>query len=187
MKSSSSSVVVASSSKSSSSAVVVASSSKSSSSIASSSVKSSSVKSSSSSSVVSSSSVASSSAASSLAAHHSGENCMSCHAAGQSAASKTFSFAGTIYKADGVTFQPNAVVKLMNANFSMEIRNMKTDANGNFYSLEPLSSVAITDLHPVVSVDNREISMGNNMLISGSCNLCHTPANPLGKNRLRID
>lgn len=109
---------------------------------------------------------------------------MSCHAVGKVAASKPFVFAGTVFKTDG-TPQTNAAVKLMNPGLTMEIRNMKTDANGNFYSLEPLSSLSIMDLHPVVSVGNRDLTM-NVMLISGNCNSCHV-AGGMGRKRIEMD
>lgn len=102
-----------------------------------------------------------------------GSNCMTCHYEDNNR--YVYTIAGTVYQtADSTLIYPNATIKFYSEPDGNGIYygSVAGDANGNFYTTEPLPFS--TAAYPVVEGTNGEIpkSMGN-FVMGGACNSCH--------------
>lgn len=97
-----------------------------------------------------------------------GENCMSCHAAGEEAASKTWTVAGTVFDQNGAGVR-NAKIELTDADSRVHV--LTSNAAGNFYSAEPMKTPfqgAALRYEGRTSFSPHEPGK-----LVGSCNACH--------------
>lgn len=98
-----------------------------------------------------------------------GEDCMSCHAAGEEAASHSWSVAGTVFDASGAGLK-GAKIEITDGDSRVHV--LTSNAAGNFYSAEsmkaPFQSAALR-------FDGRNVfSPHEPGKLVGSCNACHT-------------
>ncbi len=109
--------------------------------------------------------------------HRAGENCMSsgCHAAG--GAGDRFYASGTVYRS-GSTPLVDASVRLYIHNTNTLVAEMPTDANGNFYSLDPVDGLFVgmglvsgTDVE--IRGPGGALTNMPGLVTEGSCNSCH--------------
>lgn len=98
-----------------------------------------------------------------------GQDCMSCHAAGEEAASHSWSVAGTVFDASGNGLQ-GAKIEITDGDSRVHV--LTSNAAGNFYTAEsmkaPFQSAALR-------FDGRTaFSPHDPGKLVGSCNACHT-------------
>lgn len=98
-----------------------------------------------------------------------GEDCMSCHAAGEEAASFAWTVAGTVFDASGNGFR-GANIEITDGDG--RVHKLTSNAAGNFYSAEsmktPFQSAALR-------FDGRHVfSPHEPGKLVGSCNACHS-------------
>ena len=72
--------------------------------------------------------------------HRVGEDCISCHASGETGIG-WFTASGTVYKSDKTTAYPNGTVKLYSAanQGGTLVKSIQVDGLGNFYTTESIS------------------------------------------------
>jgi hypothetical protein len=110
--------------------------------------------------------------------HNVGQDCMSCHGKnGEAKSNGWFVVAGTVFQADKQTPNPNAIVTLYSQAHGVGnvVHTIQADANGNFYTTEPIDFGA--GLYPVVQSSGGAVQYMNNLIRVGSCNGCHNGAN----------
>ena len=107
-----------------------------------------------------------------MQSHNTGQNCMSCHKSGGSGEGR-FVVAGTIYKADMVTPNPNVVVKLYTEQGGAGLlkATLYVDAKGNFYTTEAIDLTQ--GLYPYVVGNGGSSQYMSSTISSGACNSCH--------------
>ena len=108
------------------------------------------------------SSSASSSAGSS---HNAGTDCTRCH---------SFTVSGTVYRADGTTVHPGAVIRLttVRGDTTTAVLTLTADRSGNFYTG---SSVSFGQgLFATASGTTGAVASKTTAITSGACNRCHT-------------
>ena len=97
--------------------------------------------------------------------HNAGRDCTSCHG---------FTVSGTVYRADGVTANPGATVRVTSAavNGGTVAATLTADASGNFYT-----STAVgfgTGLFTSVVGAAGTVRSMSGVVTNGACNRCHT-------------
>jgi hypothetical protein len=104
--------------------------------------------------------------------HRMGENCMSCHKSGGEGEG-WFVVAGTVYKADLVTVQPDGYVKLYTgANGSGTLKaTIAVDGKGNFFTTNSIDFAG--GLYTTVTSKSGNVSYMNSPVTDGKCNACH--------------
>ncbi len=104
--------------------------------------------------------------------HKMGQNCMNCHKAGGNGDGQ-FNVAGTVYNAQLASVFPNAVIKLYTgANGGGTLRaTINGDANGNFYTTEPIDFTG--GLYPAILGSGTNIKYMSESITSGACSSCH--------------
>ena len=100
--------------------------------------------------------------------HNAGRDCTSCH---------SFTAAGTVYKPDGTTVNPGAIVRLttQSAGGGTVVASLTADGSGNFYTSTPIgfgSGLYVTATNSAGS----SRAMGAT-ITSGACNRCHSSMN----------
>jgi hypothetical protein len=118
---------------------------------------------------------------STVMSHNAGQNCMNCHRTNGTAASRTFTVAGTVYRNDG-SAQTNATVVLTPSGSNTAQATLTTDGSGNFYTMQAVASL--------VPAAGQQYALGANVTVrptggtarsmpgvitNGSCNSCHSP------------
>lgn len=101
------------------------------------------------------------------------DDCMQCHLPG--ATEGAFSVAGTVFRGNGTTRDPNGTVYLFakpNAYDTKDsiITTIEVDGNGNFYSTHPYDLSA--GFYPAV-ISGDTLHHMQSMTNVGSCNSCH--------------
>jgi hypothetical protein len=93
--------------------------------------------------------------------HNAGRDCTGCH---------NFGAAGTVYRTDGVTPYPGAVVRLTTASAGggSVVATLTTDATGNFHTPASLPSGLYADVRG--SGATRSMTA---VVTRGGCNACH--------------
>lgn len=102
-----------------------------------------------------------------------GRNCMDCHYEGNH--SIVFTAAGTVYQLDDLTaYYANATINFYSEpdGAGVLLYQIEVDANGNFYTTEPMT--LNTGVYPLIegAAGEPPISMGN-FITHGECNSCH--------------
>jgi hypothetical protein len=113
-----------------------------------------------------------------------GENCMSCHITGGTAASKPWTAAGTVYRTASADFREGvegATIVLVDA-AAKEVR-LTSNAVGNFYTAEPLAFPYTAR----VEFDGRTATMPIMLDSFGACAGCHSRIGRAGAlGRIRV-
>lgn len=112
-----------------------------------------------------------------------GENCLSCHRAGGSAARVPWTAAGTVYEtadAPATAGTPQARVHIVDAQGKHV--QLTTNAVGNFFTNEPLTP----PLNLAVEANGKRLDMPVPLNAQGACNGCHSHPDPIGGARGRI-
>jgi len=104
--------------------------------------------------------------------HRTGKNCMSCHKSGGEGEG-WFVVAGTVYKADLVTVQPDGYVNLYTgANGSGTLKaTIAVDGKGNFFTTNSIDFTG--GLYTTVTGKSGNVSYMNSPVTDGKCNTCH--------------
>ena len=104
--------------------------------------------------------------------HNTGENCMNCHHSGGEGEG-WFAAAGSLYKPDLSTKNPNATVYLYTGpNGTGDLKaTLFGDAKGNFYTTEQIDFSG--GLYPMVKSANDSIQYMSDAITIGACNSCH--------------
>ena len=110
--------------------------------------------------------------------HRVGEDCISCHASGDTGKGR-FSASGTVYKSDKTTAYPNGTVKLYSAanQGGTLVKSIQVDGLGNFYTTESISFSS--GLYPVVEYNGQTNTM-QRTTTSGRCYTCHVSGGVAG-------
>lgn len=105
--------------------------------------------------------------------HSAGENCVQCHQALGPGPGR-FTVAGTVYEADGSP-SPDATVELWTKGAGMGelIVAVEADANGNFFTTEPIDFFAGAAYPFVRAADGVRTTQMPFPTKSGACNICH--------------
>jgi len=104
--------------------------------------------------------------------HNMGQNCMNCHKNGGQGEG-TFLLAGTIYKGQSSTVQPNGTVKLYtgpNGTGTLKT-SLSVDGNGNFYTTGNVDFSG--GLYPIVIGTSGNVQQMGFSVTNGQCNSCH--------------
>ena len=104
--------------------------------------------------------------------HNMGQNCMNCHKSGGQGEG-WFTAAGTMYKADLVTLQPNSTVYLYTgANGTGNlVATLEVDAKGNFYTTNAIDFSG--GLYPAAKGPSGTMHYMSQVTRTGACNGCH--------------
>jgi hypothetical protein len=103
------------------------------------------------------------------------DNCMDCHKTG--ATEGGFSVAGTVFKADTVSRNPNGTIYLYAKPQGAEgtrdtaIATIEVDGVGNFYTTHPID--LSQGVYPAVVSASGNKSFMQTVTTNGSCNSCH--------------
>jgi hypothetical protein len=105
--------------------------------------------------------------------HNVGSACLDCHNTG-GANEFWFTIAGTVYKPDGTSLNPNSTVYLFSAanGTGNLILTLPVDGKGNFYTTSSLSFGS--GLYPEVKSPSGATEFMQTPVTSGNCNSCHT-------------
>jgi hypothetical protein len=108
--------------------------------------------------------------------HNVGRNCMNCHFRG-GPGKVWFSVAGTVYKDDKITPNPNGTIKLYTGpKGTGELKErIEVDAFGNFYTTKDIDFGS--GLYPVVIGTTGNIKIMGFLVPDGQCNSCHDEDN----------
>lgn len=111
------------------------------------------------------------SATGSNSSHNMGQNCMNCHFGGGSGQG-VWKVAGTVYKPNLTTINPNTVVKLYTGpNGTGTLKYiLNVNAKGNFYTSQTVSFTG--GLYPAVTNGTDTNYMSSSITV-GACNSCH--------------
>ena len=104
--------------------------------------------------------------------HNMGQNCMSCHKSGGQG-DGWFTAAGTMYKADLVSLQPNTTVYLYsgpNSTGSL-VATLNVDAKGNFFTTDAIDFSG--GLYPAAKGPSGTMHYMSQVTRTGACNGCH--------------
>lgn len=113
--------------------------------------------------------------------HNIGKNCMNCHY--RNGPGKVwFTVAGTVYKDDKVTTNPNSTLKLYEGfeGIGSLLMTIEVDGLGNFYTTEPIDFGS--GLYPVVIGTTGHTRTKDFPAPDGQCNSCHD-----SENRIWVD
>jgi hypothetical protein len=104
--------------------------------------------------------------------HNVGESCMECHNPG-GPNDLWFTLAGTVYKPDGTSLNPNSTVYLYTATAGggSVILTLPADGKANFYTTGSISFG--TGLFPAVKSSSGQIRYMAASVVTGNCNSCH--------------
>ena len=104
--------------------------------------------------------------------HNMGQNCMNCHKSGGQG-DGWFTAAGTMYKPDLVTLQPNTTVYLYSgANGSGNlVATLNVDAKGNFFTTDAIDFSS--GLYPAAKGPSGTMHYMSQVTRTGACNCCH--------------
>lgn len=110
--------------------------------------------------------------------HRVGEDCISCHASGETGKG-WFTASGSVYKSDKTTAYPNGTVKLYSAanQGGTLVKSIQVDGLGNFYTTESISFSS--GLYPVVEYNGQTNTM-QRTTTSGRCYTCHVSGGVAG-------
>ena len=110
--------------------------------------------------------------------HRVGEDCISCHASGETGKG-WFTASGTVYKSDKTTAYPNGTVKLYSAanQGGTLVKSIQVDGLGNFYTTESISFSS--GLYPAVEYSGQTNTM-QSTTTSGRCYTCHVSGGVAG-------
>ena len=110
--------------------------------------------------------------------HRVGEDCISCHASGETVKG-WFTASGTVYKSDKTTAYPNGTVKLYSAanQGGTLVKSIQVDGLGNFYTTESISFSS--GLYPAVEYSGQTNTM-QSTTTSGRCYTCHVSGGVAG-------
>ena len=110
--------------------------------------------------------------------HRVGEDCISCHASGETGKG-WFTASGTVYKSDKTTAYPNGTVKLYSAanQGGTLVKSIQVDGLGNFYTTESISFSS--GLYPAVEYSGQTNTM-QSTTTSGRCYTCHVSGGGAG-------
>jgi len=116
-----------------------------------------------------------------ILSHNAGQDCMSCHKAGGSGASKgIFTVAGTAYRNDGSP-QIHATVMIYPQGSDTAQATMTVDGLGNFWTTQPVAALVpaagqqfALGAHPVVRPTAGTSRSMLGVITNGSCNSCHS-------------
>jgi hypothetical protein len=116
-----------------------------------------------------------------ILSHNAGQDCMSCHKAGGSGASKgIFTVAGTAYRSDGSP-QIHATVLVYPQGSDTAQATMTVDGLGNFWTAQPVAALVpaagqqfAQGAHPVVRPTAGTARSMLGVITNGSCNSCHS-------------
>jgi hypothetical protein len=113
--------------------------------------------------------------------HNVGESCMNCHNSGGSN-EYWWTVAGTIYKPDHTSLNPNGTVYLYTAanGGGSVVATLQVDGKANFYTTNSVSFG--TGLYPAVKSLSGQIVYMNSSINQGNCNGCHTSSNRITVN-----
>jgi hypothetical protein len=100
--------------------------------------------------------------------HNAGKNCLSCH---------SFTAAGTVYKSDGTTAYPGAVIRLTTASGGggTLVAALTADPSGNVYTNASINFG--TGLYVTATGTGGATTPMGPAITSGACNNCHTSGN----------
>ena len=114
--------------------------------------------------------------------HNNGTDCMTCHKkSGKGAGAGWFVIAGSVYKPDQITANPNTTIHLYTAQNGggVEVAKIQVDAYGNFYTTDGLDFG--NGLYPAVEGASGAISYMNSFTSTGDCNGCHVSGSQTGR------
>jgi hypothetical protein len=108
--------------------------------------------------------------------HNIGSACMSCHNSGGEN-EYYWTVAGTIFKPDSTSLNPNSTVYLFNGpnGTGNLIITLPVDGKSNFYTSSSISFG--TGLYPEVKSSSGEVRYMQSSTTNGNCNACHTSSN----------
>ena len=104
--------------------------------------------------------------------HNMGQNCMNCHKNGGQGEG-WFTAAGTMYKPDLMTLQPNTTVYLYsgpNGTGSL-VATLNVDAKGNFFTTDAINFSG--GLYPATKGPSGSMHYMSQVTRTGACNGCH--------------
>ncbi|MFM9944600.1 MAG: hypothetical protein ACKVQB_05145 [Bacteroidia bacterium] len=104
--------------------------------------------------------------------HFNGQNCMNCHSSGGNGEG-WFSIAGSVYKSDKSTQNPNGKIFLYaDPNGQGELKyTIELDELGNFYTTETINFEG--GLYPVHQNSNGNKKYMASPILTGQCQSCH--------------
>ena len=110
--------------------------------------------------------------------HRVGEDCISCHASGETGKG-WFTASGTVFKSDKTTAYPNGTVKLYSSanQGGTLVKSIQVDGLGNFYTTESISFSS--GLYPAVEYSGQTNTM-QSTTTSGRCYTCHVSGGVAG-------
>lgn len=113
--------------------------------------------------------------------HNVGEACMECHNSGGSN-QYWWSVAGTVYKPDSTTLNPNGTVYLFSApsGGGSVVLSLPVDAKANFYTTNAITFGV--GLYPAVKSLSGQLRYMNSFTTQGNCNSCHNASNRIKVN-----
>ncbi len=113
--------------------------------------------------------------------HNVGEACMRCHNSGGSN-QYWWIVAGTVYKPDSTSLNPNSSVYLFSASNGggTIAAALQVDGKANFYSTNSISFGS--GLYPAVKSLSGQLIYMNSSITQGNCNGCHTSSS-----RIRVN
>ena len=113
--------------------------------------------------------------------HNVGEACMRCHNSG-GLNEYWWVVAGTVYKPDKTSLNPNCTVFLYSApdGGGTIVTTIQADGKANFYTTNSISFG--TGLYPAVKSLSGEIQHMNSSINQGNCNGCHTSSSSITVN-----
>ena len=107
--------------------------------------------------------------------HDVGEACMRCHDNGGSN-EYWFTVAGTVYKPDSVSLNPNGTVYLYSdSTHNNLVVSIPVDGKANFFTTSGISFGS--GLYTAVKSLSGQILFMNGAILNGNCNGCHTSGN----------
>jgi hypothetical protein len=110
----------------------------------------------------------------SSSSHYNGSDCMTCHKkSGNGAGGGWFVVAGSVYKPDMISNNPNATIHLYSAQNGggTEVAKIEADAYGNFFTTNSIDFG--NGLYPAVESSTGTIHYMNSFTVTGDCNGCH--------------
>lgn len=113
--------------------------------------------------------------------HNVGESCMDCHNSG-GGNEYWWTVAGTVYKPDSISLNPNSTVYLFSAPSGGGTMKQMFEADGkaNFYTTDAVSFGV--GLYPAVKSSSGQVRYMNSFITQGNCNGCHN-----SNNRIKVN